>query len=123
MNVNKAASQTKRSDAWLKMKPFIAVDLEIVGVEQGTSDGKFAHTMGNIICEGKDQGRRIRVEVGSGFSEELRDEIWQARGKVLGRVVEIHADALTQNQQSDGEWSLRFPRFERFRGWAPGEKI
>jgi hypothetical protein len=33
----------------------------------------------------------------------------------------VKADAVTQNQ--DGTYSLRFPRFERFRGFEAGEKI
>jgi hypothetical protein len=40
---------------------------------------------------------------------------------LLGHVVEIEADAVTQNQ--DGSYSLRFPRFVRFRGFEPGEKL
>jgi hypothetical protein len=36
-------------------------------------------------------------------------------------MVEIRADAVTQNK--DGTYSLRFPRFLRFRGFVPGEKI
>lgn len=118
-----AGYQCRRSDAWLKIKPSITVDLTIVDVEPGTPESKFSHTMGNLVCEGVDQGRQIRVEVGSGFSEELRDEIWAHRDQVIGRVAEIKGDALTQNQQDHSVWSLRFPVFERFRGWAPGEKI
>ena len=38
-----------------------------------------------------------------------------------GDIVEIRADAITQNQ--DGTYSLRFPRFLRFRGFKHGEKI
>jgi DNA ligase-1 len=118
----KAAYKTKRSDAWLKLKPWLTVDLEIVDVEQGTPDSKFAHTMGALVCEGEDQGRHIRVNVGSGFSEELRDEIWQNRANMLGRIVEIKGDALTQDQNQH-EWSLRFPVFIQFRGFAVHEKI
>jgi ATP-dependent DNA ligase len=40
---------------------------------------------------------------------------------VVGQVVEVRADAVTQNQ--DGTYSLRFPRFLRFRGFKAGEKI
>jgi DNA ligase 1 len=118
-----APYQTKRSDAWLKIKPDLSVDLTVVGVEPGTPESKFAHTLGNLVLEGEDLGRRIRVEVGSGFSEAQRDEIWGARDQVIGRVAEIKADALTQNQASDGVWSLRFPVFLRWRGWEPGEKV
>jgi ATP-dependent DNA ligase len=44
-----------------------------------------------------------------------------ARDKVMGQVVEVQADAVTQNQ--DGTYSLRFPRFVRFRGFEAGEKL
>jgi DNA ligase-1 len=36
-------------------------------------------------------------------------------------VVEVRADAVTQNQ--DGSYSLRFPRFKSFRGFTTGEKL
>ena len=118
----KAPYKTKRSDAWLKMKPFQTFDLAIVDVEQGKPDSKFAHTMGALVCEGTDQGRKIEVNVGSGFSEELRDQIWANRKNMLGRIVEIKGDALTQDQNQQS-WSLRFPVFMQFRGMSPNEKI
>ena len=37
------------------------------------------------------------------------------------RRAEVRADAITQNQ--DGTYSLRFPRFLRFRGFEVGEKL
>jgi len=39
----------------------------------------------------------------------------------VGRLVEIRADAITQNQ--DQTYSLRFPRFKGFRGFEAGEKL
>ncbi len=73
------------------------------------------------IGEGVDNDRTIRVNVGSGLSDSNRDEYWAARNELLDRVVEVEADAVTQNQ--DGSYSLRFPRFVRFRGFEPGEKL
>jgi DNA ligase-1 len=73
------------------------------------------------VCEGVDNGRTISVNVGSGLSDADRDEYWLARNQLLGDVVEVEADAVTQNQ--DGTYSLRFPRFLRFRGFEPGEKL
>jgi DNA ligase-1 len=77
--------------------------------------------LGAIICEGVDDDRNIRVNVGSGFSDVDRDGYWSSRNELLGDVVEVMADAVTQNQ--DGTYSLRFPRFVRFRGFEPGEKL
>ena len=114
-----APYQCKRSDSWMKWKPTITVDLNIVGFEEGT--GRNAGRLGAIICEGVDNDRTIRVNVGSGLSDSNRDEYWAARNELLDRVVEVEADAVTQNQ--DGSYSLRFPRFVRFRGFEPGEKL
>jgi DNA ligase-1 len=114
-----APYECRRSTFWMKWKPVITVDLNIVGFEQGT--GRNADRLGAIICEGVDNDRNIRVNVGSGLSDTNRDEYWLARDDLLGRVVEVAADAVTQNQ--DGTYSLRFPRFVRFRGFEPGEKL
>jgi DNA ligase-1 len=114
-----AAYECKRSTAWLKLKPFIEVSLAVVDFEEGT--GRNQGRLGAIICEGEDDGCRIRVNVGSGFSDSDRDSFWQASDRLHGQVVEVRADAVTQNQ--DGTYSLRFPRFLRFRGFTAGEKI
>jgi len=53
------------------------------------------------------------VNVGSGFSDEDRDSYWNNQSAIIGRTAEILCDAVTQNQ--DGSYSLRFPRFDRFR--------
>ena len=109
----------KRSVAWLKLKPFIEVSLTVAAVEEGT--GKNIGRLGAFVCEGVDDGKNIVVNVGSGFSDNDREAYWTARSEVVGKVVEVRADAITQNQ--DGSYSLRFPRFLTFRGFADGEKI
>jgi DNA ligase 1 len=114
-----APYECKRSSFWLKWKPTITVDLNIIGFEEGT--GRNQGRLGAIICEGEDNGRRIAVNVGSGFSDSDRDQYWASRDRLLEAVVEVQADAITQNQ--DGSHSLRFPRFVRFRGFEAGEKI
>jgi DNA ligase-1 len=114
-----AGYECKRSVAWLKLKPFIEVSLEVVDVEEGT--GRNVGRLGAIVCEGVDDGKTIRVNVGSGFSDNGRDTHWASRDSLLGQIVEVRADAVTKNQ--DGTYSLRFPRFLRFRGFEVGEKI
>ena len=114
-----APYECRRSSFWMKWKPVMTVDLNIVGFEEGT--GRNSGRLGAIICEGVDNDRNIRVNVGSGLSDADRDEYWHSRDDLLGRVVEVAADAVTQNQ--DGTYSLRFPRFVRFRGFEQGEKL
>ena len=114
-----ASYECRRSSNWLKWKPTISVDLAIVDVEEGT--GRNQGRLGAIVCEGVDNNRAIRVNVGSGFSDTDRNEFWANRATLVGQLVEIKADIITQNQ--DGTYSLRFPRFERFRGFDKDEKI
>jgi len=109
----------KRSHAWLKMKPFIEVSLTVVATEEGT--GKNVGKLGALVCEGTDDGKDIKVNVGSGLTDDQRDSFWSDKEALIGQVAEVRADAVTQNQ--DGTYSLRFPRFKTFRGFEKGEKI
>lgn len=114
-----AKYECKRSTGWLKQKPFIEVTLEVKNVEEGT--GRNVGRLGAFVCSGEDDGKQIAVNVGSGFSDDNRIEFWDNRDSLVGQLVEVRADAVTQNQ--DGTYSLRFPRFKTFRGFEAGEKI
>lgn len=114
-----AGYETKRSVAWLKQKPYIEVTLEVKNVEEGT--GKNVGRLGALVCEGQDDGKSITVNVGSGLTDDMRNSIWADSNSVIGQLVEVRADAVTQNQ--DGTYSLRFPRFKGFRGFEAGEKL
>lgn len=121
IKVPDAPYECKRSTSWLKQKPFIEVSLTVVGIEEGT--GKNEGRLGALICEGVDDGKTIAVNVGSGFTDDQRAEYWDDRDSMVGQIVEIRADAATISQDSTETWSLRFPRFLRFRGFKAGEKI
>jgi DNA ligase 1 len=114
-----AKYECKRTTSWLKQKPFIEVSLSIIAVEEGT--GRNIGRLGALVCEGVDNGKTISVNVGSGFTDGDRSSFWDERDTLVAQVVEVRADAITQNQ--DGTYSLRFPRFLRFRGFKAGEKI
>ena len=113
--------ECKRSSLWLKVKPFIEVSLKVVDTEEGT--GRNAGKLGALIVEGKDMDKFIKTNVGSGLTDSDREEFWKAKDKLIGQIVEVRADAITQNQDTKDEWSLRFPRFLRFRGFEAGEKL
>lgn len=111
----------KRTVAWMKLKPFIEVTLTAVAVEEGT--GKNAGKMGAVLFEGTDDGKFIRVSVGGGWSDKDREDIFNDPNSVLNQFGEVRADALTLNQDSTDVYSLRFPRFKTWRGFASGEKL
>lgn len=106
-----APYECRRSTSWMKWKPVITVDLEVIDVEEGT--GKNIGRLGALVCSGVDDGRTITVNCGSGFSDDQRVDIWNNRHMVVGQTVEVMADVVSRNQ--DGTYSLRFPRFVRFR--------
>ena len=113
--------ECKRSSLWLKVKPFIEVSLKVVDTEEGT--GRNVGKLGALIVEGTDMDKFIKTNVGSGLTDTDRETFWKAKAKLIGQIVEVRADAITQNQDTTSEWSLRFPRFLRFRGFQPGEKM
>ena len=112
--------QCKRSHAWLKIKPFIEVTLKIIDIQEGT--GKHSGKLGAFHVEGDDDGKFFSLSVGSGLTDEEREKFWVSKDKLIGRLVEIRADAITQSIEGE-HYSLRFPRFKNFRGFKKDEKI
>jgi len=87
----------------MKLKAFHDADLSIDGFIEGT--GKHEGKLGSVLVtyEG------VQVQVGSGFNDELREQIWSDQASFLGRVIEVRYQEVTP----DG--SLRFPTFKCFR--------
>jgi len=141
-----ALYECKRSKNWLKMKPFIEESLTVVEIEKGKAGSKFENTLGAMVCEGVVDGKNVRVHVGGGYSIQLRAQLYAthtgkaqtwlkkaggkwvtmteqpSKGKIVGLIAEVRADALTKSEDSD-TWSMRFPRFKTFRGTKAGEKL
>lgn len=114
--------EPKRSYAWMKIKAQETLDLEVVGAVEGEKD--LTGSLGALIV----YHNGVKVRVGTGFSRQLRDQIWEnylddllrreeadfysrplGEESVLGRIVEVAFHEVTP----DG--SLRHPRFVRFR--------
>ena len=87
----------------MKMKKFHDVDLKIQSLEEGT--GKHAGKLGSVVVS----FNGVDVRVGSGFSDETRQLVWQDKKRFLGRMIEVRYQEVTP----DG--SLRFPTFVCFR--------
>ena len=94
--------ECKRSYNWMKMKPVLSEDLEIVSIKQGT--GKYEYMLGAFICK---LSNGEMVNVGSGYTDEERYTFYDK--SVIGKIIEVKY----QEKTKDG--SLRFPRFVRFR--------
>ena len=99
--------QKKRSSDFVKLKPFVEVDLRITGFKEF----KHPNQLGSFICE--DDELTIKCSVGSGFSKEQRYDFWKRKNEFLGKIVEVQTMEITENKS--GQKSLRFPVFIRFR--------
>lgn len=96
--------EDKRSKTQIKFKAELDCDLLCVDVEEGT--GKNEGRMGALVLESADGV--IKVNVGTGFSDEDREEFW--KNKPLGKVVAVCYNARIEDKNS-GIKSLFLPRF------------
>jgi DNA ligase-1 len=108
LNLWEAPYEFKRTNSLLKVKNMQTMDLEIIGFEEGS--GRLAGTLGAVLVRYKNNNV---VKVGSGFSDEIRDQIWNHQMRYSGKIVEIQYFEETTN--ADGGESLRFPIFKDFR--------
>ena len=97
----------KRSNAWIKVKQFFSSEFTIRGFIPGT--GKHSGRLGALIIEGDYAGKHITSEVGTGFTDEERQEFWDSQDRYLGSMVE------TKFFEATEAGSLRFPSFLRLR--------
>jgi len=98
----------KRSDALLKYKSFKEDDLKIIDMVEG--NGKYQGMLGKFVCEGEIEGHQVKTEVGSGFDDAQREEFWKNKKQIIGKLVEVKYQNLT-----DDNSSLRFPIFLKFK--------
>lgn len=104
---SQAIYECKRTNSWAKIKPTDTFDLEIVGYEEG--EGKNEGKLGAFIVEYNGH----KVNVGSGYSDAMREDFWARRNELIGAIIEVEAQEVTTNQK--GGESLRFPIFKQIR--------
>ena len=112
INICDAPYEFGRTWSLMKVKKMNTLDLEVVDYEEGS--GRLAGTLGAIHVRYKNGNI---VKVGSGFSDELRRQIWTHEVMIVGKIVEIQYFEETTN--ADGGISLRFPVFKDFRPDKP----
>lgn len=75
--------ENKRSKHQIKMKVENECDLKIVELMEG--EGKYVGKLGSFVCESADG--LLRVNVGSGFSDAQRDQLWDRNN--VGKIVAV----------------------------------
>ena len=104
--------EDKRAKHQIKFKGELECDLEIVAVEEGT--GKYAGKLGAVVCRsGSQDGKFLTVNVGSGFNDAHRDNLWSIRDSLIGKIVAVKYNMRIKNKT--GEESLFLPIFVEVR--------
>jgi DNA ligase 1 len=104
-----------RSMTWCKVKNFYDVDCKIVGFYKGKPKTKNANRLGGVKVWGRvEDGTIVECDVGSGWTDAQRDEIWANQDKYLGKTIVVKYQEVSKSKSKDVA-SLRFPTFEHFR--------
>lgn len=107
------AYEDRRSNALLKFKFFQEADLKVISLKEG--QGELAGTLGAIMVAGMLDKKSIVSDVGSGFTDNQRDIIWNDQKSYIGKIAEIKYQNITDVADVDGDFSLRFPVFLKFK--------
>jgi ATP-dependent DNA ligase len=99
--------EDKRSKEQIKFKGELECELVVVGWEEGT--GKNKGRLGALVCESSDG--LIQVNVGSGYSDEQREEYTK---KVIGKIVTVKYNARIKDR-GDSVERLFLPIFIEMR--------
>ena len=96
--------ECKRTKNLIKVKKFYTYDLPVIGYEEGS--GRNKGVLGALVVDYKGN----KVNVGSGFSDELRENLWRMRDDLIGRVIEVKYKEVSKDKKTGLE-SLQFPIF------------
>ena len=97
--------EDKRSKNMVKMKEVNTADLRIIEVLEG--EGKYTDKLGALLLE--DDNKTVRVKVGTGFSDEQREALWN-----IGDIVEVQYNERISSKNKELD-SLFLPVFMQIR--------
>lgn len=101
--LNKDATyKCKRTTDLIKIKKFYTMDLSVVEVLEG--EGRLKGTLGALVVKYKEN----TVNVGSGFDDETRKNLWKKRELLIGQVIEVKYKEISKDKKTGLE-SLQFP--------------
>lgn len=101
-SIKKPPYECKRTTNLVKIKSFRFSDLRIIGYEEG--DGKYKGMLGAVIVDYKGNS----VNVGSGFDEVERVELWKNPDGLIDKIATIKYKEVSKNKDTGLE-SLQFP--------------
>lgn len=106
VNPNIPYYKGKKSNKMLKFKTMLSMEATVTGCYEGRPGTKYVGTLGGIHVL---QENGVTCDIGSGFSDSERDNIWANQEQINGRMMEAAYQELTPDKV------MRFPIFKRWR--------
>lgn len=103
--------EDKTSKNCIKLKIVAdGIDLEIIGYTEGKNKNK--ELFGSVMCQSSDGLLRVNI---SGFTDEMRLYIHNNRERLIGTIMTVKANTITEPSKNNEYYSLFLPRFEELR--------
>lgn len=99
----------KRSMDWAKIKEVKSADLFCTKAYSG--EGKYTSQIGGLTCVGVVEGKDIKVNVGSGLSDDDRAKEPEF---FIGKMIEVKYNTIIKDTVTN-KWSLFLPRYIQIR--------
>ena len=106
VNIADAPYEAKRTPNLAKCKSFKTADVLVYDIVEG--EGAMKDMLGALKCKFIYNGEIQEVEVGSGFKQSERIEIYNNPSLVLNKIITIRMFEISKNS-STNKFSLRFP--------------
>ena len=106
VNIADAPYEAKRTHNLAKCKSFKTADVLVYDIVEG--EGAMKDMLGALKCKFIYNGEIQEVEVGSGFKQSERIEIYNNPSLVLNKIITIRMFEISKNS-STNKFSLRFP--------------
>lgn len=97
--------EPRRSQSWLKVKAINSCTLKVLDKYEHKRGG----TLGGLVCS--TECGSLEVNVGGGFSDELRKELWET--PINGMLVEVLYNEMQKDKE--GKYFMFLPRFKEVR--------
>lgn len=91
----------------------LAVEIDLIWKDSAEGKGKAAGMLGAMCLES--ECGKLKVDVGTGFSDNQRRELWENKDNLHGSVVTISANDIVSREGSIDKMSLFLPVFTELR--------
>ena len=69
----------------------------------GKEEGRFKNTMGMVLVRGEYDEKKILSEVGTGWTDAVRDELWNNKDEYIGKLIEVRFQEVEVTEDAEAK--------------------